>query len=84
MAGQEGGGRRLTLGEAVRLARKQSPDALSARHTFRAAYWNYRAYRANYLPSLTLTSNPSLDRSINKVTQSDGTVRFIEQNFATS
>ena len=84
VAGQEGGGRRLTLGEAVRLARKQSPDALSARHTFRAAYWNYRAYRANYLPSLTLTSNPSLDRSINKITQSDGTVRFIEQNFVNS
>ncbi len=84
MAGQEGGGRQLTLGEVVRLARKQSPDALSARHTFRAAYWNYRAYRANYLPSLTLTSNPSLDRSINKVTQSDGTVRFIEQNFVNS
>lgn len=78
------GVRRLTLADAVRLARTQSPDALSARHTFRSAYWNYRYYRANYLPSLTLTSDPSLDRSINQVTQSDGTVRFVEQNFINS
>lgn len=70
----------LTLPEAIRLAQLHSPDARSARHTFRSAYWNYRYYKANYLPSLTLTSNPSLNRSINKVTQGDGTVRFVEQN----
>ena len=32
------------------------PDALAARHTFRSAYWDYRSFRADYLPSLTLTS----------------------------
>lgn len=70
----------LTLSEAVRLARLDSPDARSARHAFRSAYWNYRYHRANYLPSLTLTSSPTLDRAINKVTQNDGSVQFLEQN----
>lgn len=70
----------LTLEEAVEQARQQSPDAQNARHSFRSAYWNYKYYCANYLPTLKLTSNPYLDRAINKVTQSDGNVKFIEQN----
>ncbi|MDO4163433.1 MAG: TolC family protein [Bacteroides sp.] len=71
---------RLTLSQAIGHARTQSPDARSAQHTFRSAYWNYRYYRANYLPALTLTSAPYLNRAINKVTQSDGSVKFVEQN----
>ena len=74
----------LTLGQVVRMAQQASPEAKAARHTFRSAYWNYRYYRANYLPSLSLSSAPSLDRSINKVTQPDGTIRFVEQNVLSS
>lgn len=70
----------LTLEETIEQARQQSPDAQNARHSFRSAYWNYKYYCANYLPTLKLTSNPYLDRAINKVTQSDGNVKFIEQN----
>lgn len=70
----------LTLAQAIALAREQSPDAQDARHTFCSAYWNYRSFRADYLPSLTLTSSPYMDRAINRVTLGDGTVRFVEQN----
>lgn len=70
----------LTLQQTIRHAQEQSPDAQSARHSFRSSYWNYRYYRANYLPNLTLTSNPYLDRAINKVTLGDGSVKFVEQN----
>ena len=70
----------MTLEETIEQARQQSPDAQNARHSFRSAYWNYKYYCANYLPTLKLTSNPYLDRAINKVTQSDGNVKFIEQN----
>lgn len=69
------------LEDVVALACQSSPDAQAARHTFRSAYWDYRSYRANYLPSLTLTSNPGLDRAINQVTMDDGAVRFVEQNY---
>lgn len=70
----------LTLKESLALACEQSPDARAARHTFRAAYWNYRNYKANYLPSVTLNASPYLNRSISKVTQGDGSVKYVEQN----
>ena len=56
------------------------PDAQTARHSFRSAYWNYKYYRANYLPTLNLTSDPNLNRAINKITMGDGSVKFVEQN----
>lgn len=37
-------------------------------------------FRANYLPSVTLTSSPTLNREINKITQPDGTNQFIQQD----
>lgn len=71
---------KLTLNQTIKRARLQSPDAQNARHSFRSAYWNYKYYCANYLPTLKLTSNPYLDRAINKVTLGDGNVKFVEQN----
>lgn len=70
----------LSLSETVDLALRQSPDAQTARHSFLSSYWNYRYFRANYLPAVSLTSDPTLDRAINKVTLPDGTVNFVEQN----
>jgi len=70
----------LTLEQTIERARRESPDAQTARHSFRSAYWNYKYYRANYLPALKLTSDPTLNRAINKITMSDGSVKFVEQN----
>lgn len=70
----------LTLSQAIEIAQQHSPEAQAARHTYRAAYWNYRFYKANYLPSVTLTSSPSFNKQINKITQPDGTNLFIKQN----
>ena len=70
----------LSLEQTVRIARLESPDAQTARHSFRSAYWNYKYYRANYLPTLSLTSDPNLNRAINKITMGDGSVKFVEQN----
>ncbi|MDE7346895.1 MAG: TolC family protein [Muribaculaceae bacterium] len=70
----------LTLDGAIRLAHQNSPSAQSARNTFLSAYWNYRYYRANYLPSVTLTSSPYVNKEMNKITQSDGTAMFIRQD----
>ena len=60
----------LSLDETVKLAKLQSPDAQTARHSFRSAYWNYKYYRANYLPALSLTSDPNLNRAINNTEHS--------------
>jgi outer membrane protein TolC len=70
----------LTLAEAVRMAQQQSPEATAARHSFRAAYWSWRSYRANLLPGLSLSSSPSLNRSISPVTNPDGTERFVQRD----
>lgn len=70
----------LTLQQTIERAREQSPDAQTARHSFRSAYWNYKYYRANYLPALKLTSDPYLNRAINKITLNDGSMKFVEQN----
>lgn len=67
----------LSLQQAIEIAQENSPEAQAARHTYRAAYWNYRFFRANYLPSVTLTSSPTLNREINKITQPDGTNQLI-------
>jgi len=47
--------KRLTFEEVIRIAEEQSPNALMAKHRFRASYWQYRTYVAQYRPSLTLT-----------------------------
>ena len=71
---------RLTLDEAVALAHRQSPQAVAARHQYRASYWNWRSFKADYLPSLTFTSNSSLNRSISPVTMPDGSDSFVQRN----
>ncbi len=68
-------GRMLTLQDAIEIARQQSPDALMAKHRFRSSYWQYRSFRASYLPSLTLYGTlPDFDRSIRTISTVDGEV----------
>ena len=71
---------RLSLQDAIAIAQRQSPSAQSARNTFLSAYWSYRYYKANYLPSVSLTSSPYINKQVNKITQSDGTARFLKQD----
>jgi outer membrane protein TolC len=67
--------KKLTLREAIEIAKKQSPDALMAKHKFRASYWQYKSFQASYLPSLLLTGAlPTFDKSINKISTTEGDV----------
>ena len=70
----------LCLQDAIRKAQEQSPSAQSARNTFLAAHWNYRYFRANYRPSVTLSSTPYINKEMNRITQGDGTAKFIQQD----
>ncbi len=64
----------LTFDEVIKLAREQSPDAIMAKHRFRANYWQYRTFKAGLRPSLTLSSSfPNLDRSYREYNDSTGT-----------
>ena len=59
--------------QAIEIAQENSLEAQVARHTYRAAYWNYRfSGRINFISYL--------NREINKITQPDGTNQFIQQD----
>jgi outer membrane protein TolC len=60
--------KKLTFAEVIKLAEEQSPNALMAKHRFRASYWQYRTFVAQYRPSLTLTgTTPDYSNSYDKV-----------------
>ncbi|HAN19583.1 MAG: hypothetical protein A2X13_14930 [Bacteroidetes bacterium GWC2_33_15] len=71
----------LTFEEVIQLARQQSPDAIMAKHRFRANYWQYRTYKADYLPNLSLGATfPEFSRVIKKYQNADGTYSYVEDN----
>jgi len=47
--------KKLTFDEVIKIAEEQSPQALIAKHRFRASYWSFRSYQAQFRPSLFLT-----------------------------
>jgi len=81
--------KRLTLNEVIKIAEEQSPNAMIAKHRFRASYWEYRTFIADYLPSLTLNGTvPDYSRSYQKIPDSTGfhygTNNSIESSLALS
>ena len=81
-AGNAAGGDtvRLTMSEVIRMAQESSPQAVQARNTFESAWLSYRSYKASMLPTLSLSSSPSLNRSTNYVTLPDGSELFARSN----
>ncbi|PIQ25920.1 MAG: hypothetical protein COW63_18055, partial [Bacteroidetes bacterium CG18_big_fil_WC_8_21_14_2_50_41_14] len=62
-----------TLQEVIRLAQDQSPDAQIARHRFKSSYWQYRNFKAEYLPNLSFQGElPHIDRSFGTITTESG------------
>lgn len=73
MARGQDGPVQLGLTDAIRLAQTQSSDALIAKHRFRMNYWEYRSYKADYLPGVTVDAYmPSFSRSYRKISVPDG------------
>lgn len=69
---------RLSLREALDIAASQSLEAMVARDQMRVAYWQYRDFKADLLPSLTFDGTlPSLNRSLSAYQKEDGSYEFI-------
>lgn len=67
--------RQFTLEDAIEMATQQSPDALLAKHEFRVKYWQFKSFKASYLPSLVLRGYvPAYENSINKVQLAEGDI----------
>ncbi|HET9327284.1 MAG TPA: TolC family protein [Candidatus Eisenbacteria bacterium] len=76
---------RLTLRQALDMARGQSPSAMTALHRYRASYWQYVTFKADYRPSFDLSSTPvQWERTIELQTLPDGTDAFVPRSQANS
>ena len=76
----ESGVVRLSMADVIRMAQESSPQAVQARGNFESAQLSYKSYRAEYLPSLSLSASPSLNRSTSSVTLPDGTEKYVRTN----
>ena len=64
--------KKLTFDEVISLAEEQSPNALIAKHRFRASYWLYRTFVAQYRPSLILRgTTPDYTTAYTRVFRND-------------
>lgn len=73
---------RLTLDDAIFMARTRSLDAAVALDELRAAYWEYRSYKADLLPEVSFSATaPYISRSYNSYQNSDGSYTFVRNNY---
>ncbi|MDV7396280.1 hypothetical protein RZS08_33105, partial [Arthrospira platensis SPKY1] len=69
--------------EVIRIAQEKSPDAMIGRHRFKRSYWEYRSFKAGYLPNLSLDATlPNFNRTIDPITQGDGSETYRERTLA--
>lgn len=74
--------RKLSLTEAIDIAKQNSYAAQVARYSFLGQYWNYRSYKAQLLPSLNLSGGVmNFDRSIVEARDPDtGRISYVDNN----
>ncbi len=78
--------RRLSLQDAIEIAKDQSPDALNSKQNFRASFWEYKSFRASNLPALGFDATiPQYQRSISQQTDiNTGQQIFVPQQYVSS
>ncbi|MFA8449406.1 MAG: TolC family protein [Bacteroidales bacterium] len=63
------------LEDIIKLAKDKSPDAKIAKHRFLINYWNYRSFKAQFLPYLEANATlPAYQNIITNVIQEDGSL----------
>jgi outer membrane protein TolC len=74
--------RRMTLEEATFLAKERSIQAKIAKQQFGVSFWDYKSFKAGYLPQLTASGTiPDFNRSINAYILPDGTKIYQLQQY---
>ena len=73
--------RKITLNEAIAMARVQSVDAAVALNELKTAYWEYRTFRADLLPEVNLTGTlPNYNKSYGSYQNADGSYSFVRNS----
>lgn len=72
----------MGLQEVISVAHSQSPGAILARHNFIVSYWQFRTYKAQFLPSLNLQGTlGNYNRSLVPLQSSEtGEIGYLENN----
>ena len=72
----------MSLQEVIETAHSQSPSAILARHTFIVNYWQFRTYKAQFLPSLNLQGSlGNYNRSLVSLQDAQtGEIGYLENN----
>ncbi len=76
----------LTFEEVIKISEEQSPQALMAKHRYRASYWQFRSYQAQFRPTLILTGTvPAYSSGYNKVYNSNNNeFQYVPKNIITN
>lgn len=73
---------RLSLDDCIMMARRQSIDAAVALGELRSAYWQWRSYRADLLPEVSLQGTaPSWNKRYSSYQQADGSLSFVRNDY---
>ena len=73
---------RLTLDDCIAMARRQSIDAAVALGELRSAYWQWRSYKADLLPEVSLSGTaPSWNKRYSSYQQADGSLSFVRNDY---
>lgn len=74
--------RNITLEETINLARAQSVNAAVALNELKAAYWEYRTFRADLLPEVNFSAKlPGYYKSYSPYQLDDGSYTFVRNNY---
>ena len=73
---------RLTLEDCIVMARRQSVDAAVALGELNSAYWEWRSYKADLLPEVSLSANvPTYNKRYSTYQREDGTHSYVRNDF---
>ncbi|MDP5157736.1 MAG: TolC family protein [Flaviramulus sp.] len=73
--------KKLTLVEAIEIARKKSPDYKINLTRNQSNYWRFRRYKASFLPELRLNATlPEYRNAVRRITNDTGQDIFVTQN----
>jgi outer membrane protein TolC len=73
---------RLSLDDCIAMARRQSIDAAVALGELRSAYWQWRSYKADLLPEVSLSGTlPSYNKRYSSYQQASGEMSFVRNDY---
>ncbi len=74
---------RITLKDAIIRASQESVDAVGVRSEYISSYWQYRTYKSELLPEVTMTGTlPYYSKSYNPYQSEDGSYKYVSNDYS--